>query len=159
RSRKSDGTRASCGQRALLGLEELACQGDESPHRDDLADHAEEYGGNNFRLCGAALDSQHDHHRHGWNGRRQHGLADDWVAIVEPSQATQDYIAPAKWRGDGGVGVCARSRGRRADSRRYTTALRRAASRNHAALNLGVRFCVLKSTYTSPNRSPYPLIH
>src|SRR5262245_12945025 len=43
--------------------------------------------------------------------------------------------------------------------RRYTTALRLAASRNHAALSLGVRFCVLKSTYTSPNRSPYPLIH
>jgi hypothetical protein len=30
--------------------------------------------------------------------------------------------------------------------RSYTTALRRAASQNHAALNFGVRFCVLKST-------------
>src|SRR5262249_7225581 len=27
----------------------------------------------------------------------------------------------------------------------YTTAFRRAASRNHSALSLGVRFCVLKS--------------
>lgn len=30
--------------------------------------------------------------------------------------------------------------------RNHTTALRRAASRNHMALNFGVRFCVLKST-------------
>ncbi len=32
----------------------------------------------------------------------------------------------------------------------YITRLLVAASRNHAALSLGVRFCVLKSTYTSP---------
>ena len=35
----------------------LACQGDESRHRDDRADHAEEYGGSNFCFCGAVLDS------------------------------------------------------------------------------------------------------
>ena len=34
----------------------------------------------------------------------------------------------------------------------YTTAFRDAASRNHVALSFGVRFCVLKSTWTSPNR-------
>jgi hypothetical protein len=41
----------------------------------------------------------------------------------------------------------------------YTTALRLAASRNHEALIFGVRFCVLKSTYTMPKRLPYPAIH
>jgi len=41
----------------------------------------------------------------------------------------------------------------------YATALRVAASRNHAALSFGVRFWVLKSTCTRPKRSPYPLIH
>ena len=38
----------------------------------------------------------------------------------------------------------------------YITRLLVAASRNHAALILGVRFWVLKSTYTRPNRSPKP---
>ena len=41
----------------------------------------------------------------------------------------------------------------------YITRLRVAVSRNHAALSLGVRFCVLKSTCTSPKRSPYPCVH
>ena len=36
----------------------------------------------------------------------------------------------------------------------YTTALRLAASRNQRALSFGIRFCVLKSTYTIPNRVP-----
>ena len=37
-------------------LVSLACQGDERPHRDDRADHAEEYGGSSF-CRGAVLDS------------------------------------------------------------------------------------------------------
>ncbi len=41
----------------------------------------------------------------------------------------------------------------------YTTVFRRAASRNHRALIFGVRFCVLKSTYTSPKRLPKPAVH
>lgn len=36
----------------------------------------------------------------------------------------------------------------------YTTAFRRAASLYQAALSLGVRFCVSKSTYTIPKRVP-----
>ena len=40
-----------------------------------------------------------------------------------------------------------------------TTALRFAASLNHLALSLGVRFCVLKSTCTSPKRVPKPSVH
>src|SRR6516162_7162271 len=41
----------------------------------------------------------------------------------------------------------------------YTTALRFAASQNHSALSFGVRFWVLKSTYTSPKRVPKPSVH
>src|SRR5688572_23592586 len=41
----------------------------------------------------------------------------------------------------------------------HITRLLVAASRNHAALSLGVRFCVLKSTYTSPKRLPNPAFH
>src|SRR4051794_2020471 len=47
-----------------------------------------------------------------------------------------------------------RSRARLILAAGYTTALRLAASRNQRALSFGMRFCVLKSTYTIPNRVP-----
>ena len=69
----------------------LGCQGDENPYRDDRADHAEEYGGSSLRLRDAVLQGEHDHYRHGWNGGRQHCLADNEIAIAEPSQTIQHH--------------------------------------------------------------------
>jgi len=66
----------------------LSCQGDENPHRDDRAHHAEEYGGSGLGPCDAILQSKHDNDRHGRNGRREHRLANNGTAIAEPSQTT-----------------------------------------------------------------------
>src|ERR1700733_4666155 len=72
------------------GLASLGRESDENPHRNNRADHAEEYGGSCLRLRDAVLQSKHDHYRHGWNRRCQHRLADNGFAIADPPQSTQD---------------------------------------------------------------------
>jgi hypothetical protein len=73
----------------------------------------------------------------GWHGGRQvSGLS---ISCVQHTSCPETVIAGTR--------------------RDYTTALRAAASRKNDALSFGVRFCVVKSTYTSPNRVPKPSPH
>ena len=66
-------------------------------------------------------------------------VAASWAEVIGPSRMSRPGRPPGgRWQ---------RRRGQ-------ITALRRAASRYHSALSLGVRFRVSKSTWTSPNRLP-----